>query len=256
MYFYLNFKNIVIFMSDNHTEIQIEICAASLHSALQAQEGGAHRIELCAALALGGITPSFATLELVKQSLEIPTYVLIRPRGGDFCYSESEMQCMLRDIEMCKSLGMAGVVCGALHPNGLIHLPQTEKMLRAAEGIGFTFHRAFDRCKNPFDALKALIEMGAERILTSGQQVNALAGASFIKRLIEKADNQLIIMPGAGVSPSNILEIKEQTGAKEFHLSAKQTVQSPFSYENEMNDQNEYDETNIEIVKNVMRLVK
>jgi copper homeostasis protein len=242
-------------MLNNTNLIQIEICAASLHSALQAQEGGAHRIELCAALELGGITPSFATLELVKQSLNIPTYILIRPRGGDFCYSESEMHCMLRDIEMCKSLGLAGVVCGALHPNGLIHLQQIERMLQAAEGMGFTFHRAFDRCKNPLDALVELTDLGVERILTSGQQSNALSGAPFIKTLVEKADNQLIIMPGAGVSPDNILAIKELTGAKEFHLSAKKAMQSPFFHENEMKDYRDYDETSIEIVKSVINLV-
>ncbi len=243
-------------MLNNISAIKIEICAASLHSAVQAQEGGAHRIELCAALELGGITPSFATIELVKQSLDIPVYVLIRPRGGDFCYSESEMQCMLRDIEICKSLGVEGVVCGALHPDGLIHLQQTERMFRAAEGMGFTFHRAFDRCKNPFDALAELINLGAERILTSGQQTNALKGANFIRKTIEKADNQIIIMPGAGVSPDNIVAIKELTGANEFHFSAKKTLVSPFFYENEMNDEKNYDETSIEIVKSVINLVK
>jgi copper homeostasis protein len=234
----------------------IEICTPSFHSALQAQEGGADRIELCVALELGGITPNFATIELTKQALSIPVYVLIRPRGGDFCYSESEMQCMLRDIEICKNLGVEGVVCGALQDDGLIHQKQTARMLQAAEGIDFTFHRAFDRCKNPFDALELLKNLGVSRILTSGQRPTAMEGVSLLAELVEKAEDKIIIMPGSGVNAANLLKIKALTNAKEFHFSAKSTIQSPFLFHNEMNDILNYEETNLETVKKVVNLVK
>jgi copper homeostasis protein len=242
-------------MIDNNT-ITIEICAASFSSALIAQEGGADRIELCAALELGGITPSFAVIELAKKALQIPVYVLIRPRGGDFCYSENEMQAMLRDIEICKTLAVDGIVCGALETNGTIHSQQLKRFLAASEGMDFTFHRAFDRCSNPFFALEQCIDFGVSRILTSGQQMNALQGSNFIAKLIEKAENKISIMPGAGISVDNILAIKSLTQAKEFHLSAKKTIQSPFLFENDMKDILDYDETDLEIVKKIVNLVK
>ncbi len=236
--------------------INIEICAASLTSALIAQEGGAHRIELCAALELGGITPSFSTIELSKKVLQIPVYVLIRPRGGDFCYSETEIQTMLRDIEICKMLGVDGIVCGALERNGTLQLQQLRRFLAASEGMDFTFHRAFDRCNDPFLALEQCIDFGVSRILTSGQQPTAMQGVDCIAKLVEKAENKISIMPGSGVSPDNILEIKTLTQATEFHLSAKRVVQSLFLYQNEMNDTVNFEETDLEIVKKVVNLVK
>lgn len=234
----------------------IEICAASLHSALIAQNGGADRIELCAGLELGGITPSFALLKLVKEALTIPVYVLIRSRAGDFCYSESEMQVMLHDIEQCKNMGIDGIVFGALAPNGNIQIEQLQRVMKISEGMDFTFHRAFDRCNQPEDALQQLIDCGVPRILTSGQQANALQGAPLLAKLLEKAEGKISIMPGAGINATNILKIKEITQATEFHLSAKKQIQSPFYYSNGMQDTLDYDETDLESVKNVINLVK
>lgn len=235
---------------------RIEICAASLHSALIAQEGGADRIELCAGLELGGITPSLAMTKLVKEALAIPINVLIRSRGGDFCYSESEMQVMLQDIEECKNLGIGGIVFGALEYDGELQLKQLQRVMRISEGLDFTFHRAFDRCKNPFDTLQQLIDLGVPRILTSGQQPSALKGASLLAQLVEKSEEKICIMPGAGINASNILAIREITQANEFHLSAKKQIDSPFFHVNAMIDMNNYDETDLESVKMAVNLVK
>jgi copper homeostasis protein len=248
-----NVGNLIV-MDNNHT--LIEVCAASLSSALVAQQGGADRIELCAGLELGGLTPSFAMLEMTKEALNIPINVLIRSRGGDFCYSEAEMQVMLRDIENCKKLGVNGIVFGTLTPSGEIEMQQLQRVMKAIEGMDFTFHRAFDRCKLPFDALMQLIDMGVPRILSSGQQPSALKGVRLLAQLIEKAKNQIIIMPGAGIGAHNIIEIQEKTQAKEIHLSAKQQVKSPFLYINDLKDALDYDETALETVKKIVSLVK
>lgn len=238
------------------SDLKLEICTPSFTAALTAQKGGANRIELCAALESGGITPSYATIALCKAQLTIPVYVLIRARGGDFCYSEEEMQVMLRDIELCSELGVDGVVCGALSTNATVHITQTKRFLAAAKNMDFTFHRAFDRCQNPHDTLRQLIDLGISRILTSGQQPNALLGTKLLAQLIQVADNQITIMPGAGINAENIQEIKAITQAKEFHLSAKKTIISPFNYQNILNDKNDYEDTHLESVIAAVRALQ
>jgi copper homeostasis protein len=234
----------------------IEICAASFRSAEVAAKAGADRIELCAALPLGGLTPSYATIALAKAQLQIPTYVLIRAREGDFCYSEAEMQVMLRDIEHCKALGVEGIVWGALLADGSIAEAQTQRILESCKGMDFTFHRAFDRCKNPLESVEILYDLGVRRILTSGQQSSALKGVSLLKTLVEKTKGRMSIMPGAGISSDNILTIRNLTEATEFHLSAKETIKSPFLFQNDINDTLHYDETDIDKVKKVLEIVK
>jgi copper homeostasis protein len=234
----------------------IEICAASFHSAQVAENAGADRIELCAALPLGGLTPSYATIALVKEQLQIPTYVLIRSREGDFCYSEAEMQVMLRDIEQCKKLNVEGIVWGVLQANGSIAIEQTKRILESCKGMDFTFHRAFDRCKNPLESVEILYDLGIRRILTSGQQASALQGAPLLRTLVEQTQGRMTIMPGAGIGSDNILAIKNLTGAVEFHLSAKQTFISPFLFQNDIQDALHHDETDFDKVKRVLEIVK
>ncbi len=202
----------------------VEICTPNIQSALNAEAAGAHRIELCENLRDGGTTPSVGTILACKKHLKIPVYVLIRPRGGDFCYSDLEMEVMLNDIDFCKKNGVDGIVIGALHKDRTLHLEQNQAMIAAAGGMGVTFHRAFDRAVEPFKVLEQLKRMNIERILTSGQAESAVKGVFLLKKLIQQSENQLIIMPGAGISYENIQEIIKETVCEEIHLSAKTTV--------------------------------
>ena len=152
----------------------LEICANSYQSAINAQEAGAHRIELCSELSIGGVTPSYGLLKLVLSTLRLPVFVLIRPRSGDFIYTKSEFDTMKTDIKLCKSLGARGIVSGVLTKERTIDLLRTQELIECAGSMEFTFHRAFDIVKDPFDALEQLIEMGAHRILTSGQRERAV----------------------------------------------------------------------------------
>ncbi len=205
----------------------IEICANSVESAVIAQQAGAHRVELCAGMPEGGTTPSCGEIAAARKLLQqTKLYVIIRPRGGDFLYSSLEQEIMLRDIEMAKELGADGVVFGALAPDGSIDMPVMERLMSAARGMSVTFHRAFDRCSNPEKALEQIVELGIERILTSGQQPTAEQGIPLIKELVEQAAGRIIIMPGCGVNASNIRKIAEHTGANEFHLSGRGVVES------------------------------
>jgi copper homeostasis protein len=199
----------------------LEIAANSVASALAAQEGGAGRIELCAALELGGLTPSSAQIELARERLTIPLYVLIRPRAGDFLYSDLECETMLRDIEACSAFGCDGVVLGVLDANGDVDMPRCRSLISAAGNMGITFHRAFDLTRDPLSSLGDLIELGCERVLTSGAQVSALEGAELIRQLVELSAGRILVMPGAGVDAGNIGKLREITGASEFHASAK-----------------------------------
>ncbi|MGI4750082.1 MAG: copper homeostasis protein CutC [Janthinobacterium lividum] len=206
--------------------IKIEICAGSIKSALAAQEGGAYRVELCDNLKEGGTTPSYGMLLLARKNLGIKLFPIIRPRGGDFFYSDLEFEMMKTDIIQCRELGCDGVVFGILKKNGQIDVERCLELKQAAGNMDTTFHRAFDRCKNPFQALEEIIEMGFERILTSGQENTALKGASRIAKLIEKANNQISIMPGAGIRPNNLQELIQLTGATEYHTSVKSIFKS------------------------------
>ncbi|MBR1719901.1 MAG: copper homeostasis protein CutC [Phocaeicola sp.] len=171
----------------------IEVCANSVESALNAQSAGADRVELCAGMPEGGTTPSYGQIALARESLtSTRLHVIIRPRGGDFLYSDIEVKTMLKDIRMAKELGVDGVVVGCLTPDGDVDLKLMDKLLHEADGLSVTFHRAFDMCRDPHQALQDLITLGCNRILTSGQQPTALEGVSLIKQLAEEADGRII----------------------------------------------------------------
>ena len=212
---------------------KIEICANSVESAVKAQEGGAYRVELCAGIPEGGTTPSFGDIRMARQLLqETKLHVIIRPRGGDFLYSHLELEIMLHDIKVAKQLGADGVVFGCLTADGNVDIAAMKMLMNAVGDMNVTFHRAFDMCKNPKEALEQIIELGCTRILTSGQEENALAGIPLLKELIEQADGRIIIMPGCGVNLNNILQIAEETGASEFHFSGRSACESRMTYRN------------------------
>ncbi|NID14306.1 copper homeostasis protein CutC [Luteibacter yeojuensis] len=204
----------------------LEVAANSAVSAFAAQEGGAGRVELCASLEEGGITPSHGTIALAREGLSIPLYVLIRPRAGDFLYENAEIEAMLDDIAHCRELGCDGVVVGALTAEGEVDREACAMFLRAAEGMGATFHRAFDLVPDRHEALETLIELGFERVLTSGGMPSAVAGAASIARLVSQAGGRIVVMPGAGIEPGNIVALREATRAREFHASAKRRLPS------------------------------
>lgn len=202
-------------------DYRLEICAFNLSSALIAQQSGADRIELCASPDEGGTTPSAGLIRTARELLRIPLYPIIRPRGGDFLYSEEEFRVMLRDIEYCKQAGCNGVVTGMLLADGTVDKRRVSQLIDAAYPMGVTFHRAFDWAANPYEAMEDIIQIGCERILTSGQRPTALEGASLIDQLVREADDRIVIMPGSGVRLANIIQLAEATGASEFHTSAR-----------------------------------
>ncbi len=204
----------------------LEVAANSVASALAAEAGGAARVELCAALEVGGVTPSHAAVALACERLRIPVFVLIRARPGDFVYDDIEFEVMRRDIEACKALGCAGVVIGALDPDGNVDVPHCRMLMDAARGVPVTFHRAFDFARDPFAALDAIIDLGCARLLTSGQADDALAGASMIRQLVNAARGRITVMPGGGIGAANIAAIRDATGASEYHASAKKPMPS------------------------------
>ena len=204
----------------------LEIAANSLASALAAQDGGASRIELCAALELGGLTPSPAQIALVRERLSIPVNVLVRPRAGDFAYADEEHATMLADIAHCAASGCDGVVVGALTADGDVDMSRCRELVAAAGELDLTFHRAIDVCRDPAAALEAVIVLGFRRVLSSGGRVSASGGSANLKRMIEQADGRIEIMPGAGIDADNIAALMAATGAREFHASAKRTLPS------------------------------
>ena len=212
-------------------DFKIEICTNSAESVRAAIEAGADRIELCAGMPEGGTTPSFGEIALVRELLPCGMHVIIRPRGGDFLYSEEECDVMIRDIDMAKNLGVDGVVLGCLTAEGDVDVDKMRRLMAAAGDMSVTFHRAFDMCREPLRALKTIEELGCERILTSGQKGTAEEGISLLKELVACA-REVIIMPGCGVNAGNIEKIAKETGACEFHLSAREGVESAMIYRN------------------------
>lgn len=211
----------------------LEICANSATSCMEAEAGGASRVELCAGIPEGGTTPSYGEIKTAKEICSIDINVIIRPRGGDFLYTPAEVQSMLYDIEMAKQLGVHGVVVGCLNKEGDVDTALLDRLVEAARPLSVTFHRAFDVCRDPFAALEQIIAAGCDRILTSGQQSDAIKGIPLIAKLVERAGGRIIVMPGCGVRSHNIAEIEAVTGAKEFHTSARKTVQSQMIFRNE-----------------------
>ncbi|MDR1919613.1 MAG: copper homeostasis protein CutC [Tannerellaceae bacterium] len=212
----------------------LEICANSAQSCVEAEAGGARRVELCAAIPEGGTTPSYGeirTAQALTSSIDIN--LIIRPRGGDFLYTPAEVQAMLYDIEMAKELKVDGLVFGCLTREGEVDVDLLKRLMAAASPLPVTFHRAFDVCRDPFTALEQLIDCGCARILTSGQQPDALSGIPMIAQLVKQAAGRIIIMPGCGVRADNIARIEAETGAREFHTSARSLRQSGMIYRNE-----------------------
>jgi copper homeostasis protein len=214
------------------TNILFEACVDSVEAAVAAQAGGAGRVELCAALLEGGLTPSDGTIRLAKQQLHIPVHVIIRPRGGDFLYSATEFEVMKFDIERCKALSVDGVVTGILNPDGTVDEQRTAELIELARPMKVTFHRAFDMTRDPFEALETLIALGVERILTSGQEDSAYEGLDLISELVKKAKGRIIIMPGAGITEKTIGKIVAQSGVTEIHATAFVTQESAMQFRN------------------------
>lgn len=208
----------------------LEICCANIASALNAQAAGADRIELCDNLWEGGTTPSFGMLKVLRQELKIQIFVLIRPRGGDFLYSDAEFQVMLQDIYLAKEMGADGIVSGILKADGTVDCDRTTALIEAASPLPFTFHRAFDCCLNLNEALEDIIFCGAKRILTSGGKNSVAEGIELLQELNKQASGRIIILPGGGINSQNIQSIKEKTGCSEFHLSAKKLSKSDMLY--------------------------
>jgi copper homeostasis protein len=208
----------------------LEIAVFNIESAILAADLGADRLELCENPYDGGTTPSYGFLKNVCDIISIPVFPIIRPRGGDFLYSNAEFKQICYDIELCKDLGFKGVVSGILMEEGSIDYKKTSALVALAGEMQFTFHRAFDRAINPLHALEMIIETGANRILTSGQVPNAFDGKELIQQIVQQANNRIIIMPGSGVRSNNIKALQTFTSATEFHSSARLTVKSFMQY--------------------------
>lgn len=201
-------------------KLTLEVCCADLQSVRAAVEGGAHRIELCQALALDGLTPSAGMIEQAVD-MGIHVQVLIRPREGNFMYDRDEVSCMQHDIRHARKLGASGVVIGALRPDGSIDEETIRRLAGEAEGMDITFHRAFDVCVRPEEALEQIISLGCHRLLTSGQAATAEQGIPLLRKLVKLSAGRISIMPGAGVNAQNARHILDQTGAYEIHGSLR-----------------------------------
>jgi copper homeostasis protein len=243
--------------------VLLEVCANSVTSALAAQDGGAFRVELCENLYEGGTTPSQGEILLARKLLHIKLYVLIRPRGGDFLYTDLEYEIMSADIRYCIEAGCDGIVIGMLNADGTIDKKRCSELVQMAKqwGVGVTFHRAFDMCTDMDQALEDIIEIGCERILTSGGKSTAIEGARIIASLIKKAAGRIIIMPGSGIRENNVTDLVHFTGATEIHSSAKVRVPSKMIYKNDRiimgnNYGDEYSNefTDIERVRQILKL--
>ena len=207
----------------------IEVCVEDVAGVIAAEQAGAQRVELCADLIEGGLTPSYGTIQLARQKTRIPIHVLIRPRAGDFCYSADELEVMLADMQVCKGLGVQGVVIGALTSEGDIDAAQTLLLLEAARPLSVTFHRAFDVCRNPEEVLEELIALGIDRLLTSGQQKSAVEGIPLLRKLQQQASGRITIMACGGIRAHNVKQVLEQTGVSEIHFSAQEPRDEPAS---------------------------
>lgn len=208
----------------------IEIATADFNTTRMAVEGGADRVELCADLGQGGTTPSYATIRKCREAFNVALFPIIRPRGGDFLYSDEEFQIMLEEVKLCRELGCEGVVLGLLNADGSIDVTRTSRLVHAAYPMDVTFHRAFDRCRDPLASLEQLISIGCQRLLTSGQKPTAPEGAELIASLIKAANERITIMPGSGVRKENIVELAKATGAVEFHSSLRSTTRSKMAF--------------------------
>jgi copper homeostasis protein len=211
----------------------LEICCGSIDDAIQAQAGGAQRIELCSALFLGGLTPSLGTLQYARERLTIPIMAMVRPRGGGFCYTDAEFATMERDAEALLANGADGIVFGILKGDGEIDLSRTRRLRDIAGNKQTVFHRAFDVTPDPFPALDQLVDLGITRILTSGQKDTVPEGADLICRLIEYAGERIEILPGGGIKPFNLADVIARTGCRQVHLTAFKSVADTSTHRNQ-----------------------
>lgn len=238
----------------------VEICANSFESARNAQIAGADRIELCAELGVGGVTPSYGVLKRVKEELSIEVSVLLRPRSGNFTYSETEFDILKEDIRFCKEIGCEGIVSGVLNPDNTIDIERTRELIELSGPLHFTFHRAFDWTPDPEEAVRILIGLGCDRILTSGQQPKAIAGIGLLEMLHKTYGHQITIMPGSGVNEENILEFKEK-GFKEIHFSASKASKvlsciPAISFSSDKEDETVVLLSDVETIKRTLKIVK
>ena len=241
----------------------LEVCANSLASAIVAQNCGAQRIELCQNLMVGGTTPSAATIQLCRNKLDIDIFVLIRPRAGDFVYSDLEVELMIKNIEFCKRTGVEGVVIGGLTPDGSINIAMMKELMTAANGLQVTFHRAFDYVPDPIKSLTQLNELGVNRVLTSGQKETAFEGKALIAQLVQASENlDINILPGSGININNVKALIETTEVKEIHLSAKSLIPSKATYpslvglnQKEGDSENDYFQTDPKKLREIVALI-
>jgi copper homeostasis protein len=209
---------------------QLEIIAFNIESCVIAQACGANRIELCDNPGDGGTTPSYGFIKAAREKLRIELYAMVRPRGGDFFYSDDEFEIMKADVKNHKASGCDGVVIGLLNKDGSVDKERSRKLVELAYPMGVTFQRAFDRVNDPFKALEDIIDIGCERILTSGLVPSCLDGAPLIAQLVQQANERIIIMPGSGLRSSNVIEVTKITGAREFHTSARTFVNTQMDF--------------------------
>lgn len=236
--------------------ITLEIACAGVLSALAAEQGGAHRVELCDNLIEGGTTPSYGMILMTRKLITIDLYVIIRPRGGDFYYSDIEFEVMQHDIKQCKALGVNGVVIGMLLQNGQIDIARTAQLKALAYPMDVTFHRAFDRCHDLSIALETLIQLGIRRVLTSGGYPHAEQGLLILKQLVDQAKGRISIMPGSGIRATNIQHIINTLGIHEIHSSAKEFVPSHMHYFNPTIAGSENLSVELSTVKTVKHLIR
>jgi copper homeostasis protein len=208
----------------------VEACVDSVESALAAERGGAGRVELCGDLPEGGTTPSGATIAICRARLGIPVHVLVRPRAGDFHYTELELEVMRRDIQLAKEFGAQGIVVGALRRNATVDVDRMEMLIEVARPLSVTFHRAFDLCRDPERGLEDLLGIGVNRVLTSGQAATALEGSAVIARMVRQAGNDLVVVAAGGINGQNVGRLVTQTRVKEVHLRGGSLVHSEMEY--------------------------
>lgn len=231
--------------------IDIEVCATSINSIKAASKAGAKRVEICADLYSGGVTPPNSWINYAKTLVNLEVYALIRPRGGNFVYNEEEMQSMLIDIDNCATAGCNGVVIGALTPNNEIDMKQSEKLIERARkhNMGVTFHRAIDRTVNLIDSVKQVISLGCDRILTSGGKSTAIEGIDALKKMINTANGEIKIMPGAGIDEENIKTLAKELNTFEFHGSFRSITIPRWAQEKTFDKENFIAESNYEKIK-------
>lgn len=237
--------------------MKLEIIGFNIESCIAAQKAGASRIELCAGPGEGGVTPSYAFIKAAREKLHIDLYVMIRPREGDFLFSDDEFDMMKTDVETCKELGCDGIVTGILTSDGKVDKERCKQLIDLAYPLEATFHRAFDRVADPFEALEDIIGLGFERILTSGLKPKAIDAIETLAALVKQSAHRIIIMPGSGITSANIIEVAEKTGAKELHSSASILKESDMQFQNaDMNESLKYLTTKEDEVKKMASLLR